>query len=448
MFYLIILLALFNCSLFSQTILSKNWYLFDRENSPLPSNRITSLLYDWNNNIYWIGCGWEFSGNDTIKGGLVRFDGENWTVYNSTNSPLTNDLAEYLAIDANNRLLIANWGEGFYIFDGANWQIFNSNNSPMPSNELQCISVDMNNNIWIGINGYGAMKYDGFNWTLFDHNNAFNGIWDLNFIRADSSGIIWFGSEYDGLYSYDGINWTKEGVGIFADSISLSSFALDRNLNALFAGNILYVASGFLAQFDGLNWSYFDSSSIGYSTRFSYNTLTVDSNNHKFIGSAIGLLKFDDNIWTLFSSYNSPIPYNIFTVGTTDKHNNKIYGLRANRPPHPTGYAGLIFFNEDSVVVTSVNDNIFEINSYKLYQNYPNPFNPHTVISFQIPVAGKVTIKLFDILGREIETIIDEERTAGIHSINFNGNYLASGIYFYSISVNDFHQSKKMVLLR
>jgi len=218
MFYLIILLALFNCSLFSQTILSKNWYLFDRENSPLPSNRITSLLYDWNNNIYWIGCGWEFSGNDTIKGGLVRFDGENWTVYNSTNSPLTNDLAEYLAIDANNRLLIANWGEGFYIFDGANWQIFNSNNSPMPSNELQCISVDMNNNIWIGINGYGAMKYDGFNWTLFDHNNAFNGIWDLNFIRADSSGIIWFGSEYDGLYSYDGINWTKEGVGIFADS--------------------------------------------------------------------------------------------------------------------------------------------------------------------------------------------------------------------------------------
>jgi len=159
------------------------------------------------------------------------------------------------------------------------------------------------------------------------------------------------------------------------------------------------------------------------------------------------LLKFDDNIWTLFSSYNSPIPYNIFTVGTTDKHNNKIYGLRANRPPHPTGYAGLIFFNEDSVVVTSVNDNIFEINSYKLYQNYPNPFNPHTVISFQIPVAGKVTIKLFDILGREIETIIDEERTAGIHSINFNGNYLASGIYFYSISANDFHQTKKMVLL-
>lgn len=210
MLYLIIFITAINFSIFSQTILSKNWYLFDRNNSPLPSNRITSLVFDWNNNIYWIGCGWEFSGNDTVRGGLARFDGSNWLIINSSNSPILSDAITDLALDYQNRLLIAVFGEGLYRYDGETWEVFNSTNSPLPSNDIQYVSVDKDNNIWLAVFDFGAVKFDGTNWLFFNESNSFIGINDLNFIESDSSGIIWFGSEYNGLYSFNGVNWSRE----------------------------------------------------------------------------------------------------------------------------------------------------------------------------------------------------------------------------------------------
>ncbi|MCL6494342.1 MAG: right-handed parallel beta-helix repeat-containing protein [Ignavibacterium sp.] len=84
-----------------------------------------------------------------------------------------------------------------------------------------------------------------------------------------------------------------------------------------------------------------------------------------------------------------------------------------------------------------------------LYQNYPNPFNPSTKISWQMPVSSRVTIKLFDILGREIETIIDGYYKAGFHSTFYIINStLPSGVYFYQLQTDNFRAAKKMVMLR
>ena len=83
-----------------------------------------------------------------------------------------------------------------------------------------------------------------------------------------------------------------------------------------------------------------------------------------------------------------------------------------------------------------------------LYQNYPNPFNPTTTISYQIPKAGNVTIKIFDCLGREIKTLVDEFKQQGFYSINFDASHLASGIYFYQLKAGGFVSTKKMVVLR
>ncbi|MCB9248914.1 MAG: ammonia-forming cytochrome c nitrite reductase subunit c552 [Ignavibacteriales bacterium] len=85
---------------------------------------------------------------------------------------------------------------------------------------------------------------------------------------------------------------------------------------------------------------------------------------------------------------------------------------------------------------------------YKLSQNYPNPFNPTTVINFSLPEAGKVTVKVFDALGREISTLVDEQMNAGNYSTNWNASNYAAGIYFYSIQANNFVSTKKMVLLK
>ncbi|MCX8105458.1 MAG: T9SS type A sorting domain-containing protein [Ignavibacterium album] len=86
---------------------------------------------------------------------------------------------------------------------------------------------------------------------------------------------------------------------------------------------------------------------------------------------------------------------------------------------------------------------------YKLEQNYPNPFNPSTRISWQSPVGSWQTIKLYDLLGREIETIVDGYYETGFHSTLFIVNSsLPSGVYFYRLQAGDFVQTKKMMLLR
>ena len=74
-----------------------------------------------------------------------------------------------------------------------------------------------------------------------------------------------------------------------------------------------------------------------------------------------------------------------------------------------------------------------EPHSFALFQNYPNPFNPSTRISYQLPENSFVTVKVFDALGRELETLVHEQQSAGYHSVQFNAAQLPSGMYFYSL---------------
>jgi len=96
----------------------------------------------------------------------------------------------------------------------------------------------------------------------------------------------------------------------------------------------------------------------------------------------------------------------------------------------------------------SVDDEILQPFSYSLVQNYPNPFNPTTIISYQLPNAIFVTIKVFDVLGNEITTLLQEIKPVGVHEVNFNGSDLSSGIYLYRIDAGSFHQSRKMMLIK
>jgi len=87
-------------------------------------------------------------------------------------------------------------------------------------------------------------------------------------------------------------------------------------------------------------------------------------------------------------------------------------------------------------------------NSFILHQNYPNPFNPSTKITFAIPERKHVTLKVFSVLGEEIATLVNEEVAAGEYSVQFDASQLASGIYFYTLSVGNFSQTKKMLIVR
>ena len=86
--------------------------------------------------------------------------------------------------------------------------------------------------------------------------------------------------------------------------------------------------------------------------------------------------------------------------------------------------------------------------SYDLSQNYPNPFNPATTINYQMPQTGFVTLRVYDILGKEVATLVNQQKNQGRYSVNFDASRLASGVYIYQLRVNDYVSSKKMLLLK
>ncbi len=100
-------------------------------------------------------------------------------------------------------------------------------------------------------------------------------------------------------------------------------------------------------------------------------------------------------------------------------------------------------------IFTDVNDEDYEvISNFKLMQNYPNPFNPTTTINYHIPELSFVTLEVYDVLGNETATLVNEEKPAGIYEIEFDGGGLPSGIYFYSLSAGNFLSTKKIILLK
>ncbi len=101
---------------------------------------------------------------------------------------------------------------------------------------------------------------------------------------------------------------------------------------------------------------------------------------------------------------------------------------------------------ELNVEIEASNLNVPKV--FQLRQNYPNPFNPTTTIEFALPKESNVTLKLFDILGREVAILVDGELESGVHKIDFNGKDLASGMYFYRIHVEGFLATKKLLLLK
>ena len=164
----------------------------------------------------------------------------------------------------------------------------------------------------------------------------------------------------------------------------------------------------------------------------------------------------DTFLITLFGQNTKILQYHLDGLITSDVRISDKFGpIYFYYPGEPPGTSviintpmGCLISDTTYGVLLNIRDNITQIKSIDLYQNYPNPFNPSTTIKYRIPKSEVVRIEIFNLLGQKIETLVNKKMPAGSHEVEFNANNLPSGIYLYQIEVGNFHEVKKMMLIR
>ena len=444
-----------------------------------PTQSYTIIEVD-NNGNKWIGSNYLDTGIP-----LQKFDGVNWLQYNTSSSfsYIQDNAICSIAVDSNNIKWIAGC-KGVIKYDSNKWVQYDTDNSTLPSNYVSKIVVDKFNNKWFGTSN-GLAKYDDYNWSVYptgfneaiksitiaknnskwvigsyigyDHNHNIiwgNELWEfddmnwinhtqksnytiggekiyLNSIYADTDGYIWIATN-NGLIKYDGVNQTlfnAQNSGLKSNIIN--DIVVDE------MGNKWIATNNGIAKYDNKNWTIFNKSNSELLCD-TIQTIVIDKNENQWISTGKGLISFDGSTWKTYNDSNSGLYNNqdIFCIAI-DKEMNKWFGL----------YGDLVMYSNYEKTTTPINSNKIN-NDYFLSQNYPNPFNPNTTIIYSVPKNSFITIKIFDALGREIKTLVSEEKIKGIYSIKFEGSNLSSGIYFYQLKAEDYKQTKKMILIR
>ena len=149
---------------------------------------------------------------------------------------------------------------------------------------------------------------------------------------------------------------------------------------------------------------------------------------------------FDENVYNLCNwnanHYEFSVRYKIQAIDSTN---------------WASVYSDFVSYTSENIRTGKNMRNFVNNNSgieFKLSQNFPNPFNPNTKINYALPKQGIVTLKIYDITGREIQTLVNEVKQAGYYTVDFNGSHLSSGVYFYKIKSSHFVSVKRMVLIK
>jgi hypothetical protein len=142
-------------------------------------------------------------------------------------------------------------------------------------------------------------------------------------------------------------------------------------------------------------------------------------------------------------------------VAVNNSTGNNPFTLTAPGPGTYTVNAGFKNPNPrrwDSVMVnisiTDVGENPSNPGTFKLYDNYPNPFNPSTTIVYSLPEAAFTSLKIYDAVGNEVSSLVNETKSSGTYEVEFNATDLSSGIYYYTLQAGSFNQTKKMILIK
>jgi hypothetical protein len=380
---------------------------------------------------------------------LSTNNGTSWTAINEGLPKHPYDTTQYVSV---NCFAIS----GTNLFAGTSGGVFLSTN-----NGTGWTSVGLTNNYVSALTISGTSLFAGTSGGVFLSTN--NGTsWTAvgltnNYVSALTiSGTSLFAGTYYGVFlsTNNGTGWTNVNEGLSKDPYDTTQY-VSVNCFAISSTN-LFAGTGHNDMIGGRGsgvWKRplsemvvpveliaFTASAHGKEVTLSWTTAT-ELNNQGF------------EIQRKFGNSNFVTIGSIRGHGTTTSPNNYTYVDKLTD-------AGKYFYRLQQIDFGGKYEysQIVEVNwspftTYKLEQNYPNPFNPTTTISYAIPLlggarGGLVTLKVYDVLGSEVKTLISKELEAGYHSIDFNASDLPSGVYFYQLRAGSFIETKRMLLLK
>lgn len=368
-----------------------------------------------------------------------------------------------IAYDKDNNIMAGTWGGKIYRSedDGQTWSVINSD---MTVAYIWSLAKGQGDQLFAGTErGIYRSDDNGKTWA-----SAALDTCDIRSIVYGSDGTLYAGAWGRGVYASNdnGTSWHTVNSGLSCLAIqSLSMNSASELYAATFGGgiyksadkgqswqqlNISYphvwavnaapngkVYAGtygdgvYVSEDNGMSWNKLSS---GLASQYIYNIVTDKSFNVYLNSWEAGIYSLTDGakLWKLMGMEGSDI-----SAITVDPVSGMVFAAAGN---------GRLY--KAAAVITAVENRTASLTGFAVAQNYPNPFNPSTVIRFSIPAQSRVVMKVYDILGGEVATLLNTDMQAGEHSVMFNAANLSTGVYFYRITAGGMSQTRKMVLVK
>ncbi|HMU44429.1 MAG TPA: T9SS type A sorting domain-containing protein [Ignavibacteriaceae bacterium] len=363
------------------------------------------------------------------EGGGVYLSTDDGTSWQAANNGLGGSVAvRSIVISGLNVLAMTEGGIYYSTNSGSSWQAA----API-STELKCIAIK-DSNFFAGTydpNGGGEVyrsTNNGTSWEIVYLTLMYR--WVSSLIISDSN---IFAGTHGGLQGYiaqssdNGTTWIRDTTYGGGDVIALG--VIGTNTFAGTEGGGVYLSTD-----NGLSWN---EANTGLPANIQVLCFAV-SGADIFAGTGGSGTYLSTNYGTIWTEANKGLT-NANVVSMVVSETNLFAAISGSG----------LWRRPLSELITAVADQSNEIpTGFVLEQNYPNPFNPSTAIRFQVPNASFVNLKVYDVLGKEVATLVNEEKPVGNYEVNFNPSNLASGIYFYTLQAGKFTETKKLILLK
>lgn len=342
--------------------------------------------------------------------------------------------------------------------DGNGWTLTSFNTTFNPSSFFSAPGY-----ILVGAaSGHGVYKstYGGETWSTTSLNNrAVISLW----VDESNPSLCFAGTNNNGVYksTNSGLNWTqtplnnvtvysllKVGSSVFAGCGNNEGIYLSNNEGGSWAnlslnGNVYalrYVVNNYVAGTG--NGIYTSPNGSVWSQKSPQHTLTLTSvGDSVFAGTQNSGVLISSNRGSNWAQYNTGLNP---SIGISAICRSGYYLIAGGN-----GSGGSGIYRRNYLFLTQINpiNNVIP-GKYSLSQNYPNPFNPVTNIQFSIPKYSNVKLAVYDITGKELEVLVDKNLSAGTYKVDWDALKYSSGVYFYTISADNFRETKRMILIK